>query len=428
MKTNILRNIFVVETGRAPSLRGWIRFLLGRLRRVAFLLGFALLLGACSVGEDVPGRSNDSAAIDSVLSLPAKDSVAPVNLRQEIYVSTVGDDSNDGRSPDRSLKTLSKAATLIKNTGRQTTLVLMDDFPDNSLAIQAGSPPLILTNHDRPVKLRRLIIGENNRLDLRGEVSIDGNGTTHGVMVFKGSVFNMHSGTITQGKGSGDPGLAGGVSVYAGGAFNLYGGTITGNTSGSNRMGDYPGVAGVYVGAGAPSGSAGVFNMWGGTISDNNGGCSVLVRYSGSVFNLYGGTISNSKNGNGCGVQVRDGGTFNMEDGTISGHTGHHGHAGGVTVSAGSTFSMSGGKITGNEASSDDGSAGGVYLQGEDAVFHMLGGEISKNMGSHNRAGGVYVSSGSLFNREGGKLGGNFRNIYRPQESDVEIASTQHNK
>lgn len=334
------------------------------------------------------------------------------SLQAEIYVSAGGDDSNDGGSPERPLRTLSRAATLIRNAGRSITLVIMDDFPENSLAIQSGSPPLILTNYSKPVRLRRVIIGENNRLELRGDVTIDGNDAVNSVTVFSGSTFNMHSGTITRGKGSDEPGPGGGVSVCAGGTFNLYGGAITGNRSGNSRSDKHP--AGVYVEADASSGRAGTFNMYGGAISSNDG-CGVLVRCPGSRFNLYDGTIGN----NSCGVQVTDGGTFEMNGGTISGHTAHAGHAGGVTVSSGSTFGMSDGKIIGNGVCSADGAAGGVYLQGRNAVFNMRGGTISGNMGSHNRSGGVYVSTGAIFNNEGGTVSGNYRNIYTPRISDV---------
>ena len=146
--------------------------------------------------------------------------------------------------------------------------------------------------------------------------------------------------------------------------------------------------------------------------SDNN---APVINVKGGTFELNDGTISgNSGNGsgNGGGVDVvksdkieKKGGTFVMTGGTITGNTSDWG--GGVCVNGeGTSFTMSGGTITKNHAYNENG--GGVYVAGNDARFTMTGGTISGNT-SVGRGAGVYVggNSGGIFTMNGGTISGN---------------------
>jgi uncharacterized repeat protein (TIGR02543 family) len=120
-------------------------------------------------------------------------------------------------------------------------------------------------------------------------------------------------------------------------------------------------------------------------------------------------------NSSGGGVMI-NGGTFNMEGGTISGNSATstintNGSSGGVYVYGG-TFNMSNGTISGNFASSSgggsggsgSGSGGGVYVS--NSTFNMSGGIISGNSAT-NSGGGVYLYQVGAINMSGGTIAGN---------------------
>jgi len=148
--------------------------------------------------------------------------------------------------------------------------------------------------------------------------------------------------------------------------------------------------------------NGGTFNMNDGTISKNghNAPTGDGVYVTGGTFTMNGGTISeNGNNGSeGGGVGVSGGGIFIMNDGGITGNSAPSG--GGVHVSNGGKFYMNGGTISGHGA--DNG--GGVAV-GSNSTFYMTDGTISGN--SANSGGGVNVGSGGIFNMDGGTISGN---------------------
>ena len=120
----------------------------------------------------------------------------------------------------------------------------------------------------------------------------------------------------------------------------------------------------------------------------------IEINGTNNNLNLYdckgGGSITgNSSTNNGRGVCVKNGGTFNMYGGSITGNT--------ANVDGG-TFTMKNGSITGNTATwysgEEKGRGGGVYLY--DGRFDLSFGSISGNGG-----GGVYVNKESHFSVEG---------------------------
>jgi hypothetical protein len=160
------------------------------------------------------------------------------------------------------------------------------------------------------------------------------------------------------------------VDNYSGGTFTMNGGVISGNTiAGVNLDG-----GGVYVGV------FGAFTMNGGEISGNTasyGGGVCVSR--GGTFTMDGGKISGNTASSGGGVFLFNEAALRFVNGTISGNTASYGGGG---VSNGGTFNMDGGTISGNNGGS------GVYNGG---TFNMDGGTISGNNG-----GGVSVSGGTF--------------------------------
>ena len=250
-----------------------------------------------------------------------------------------------------------------------------------------------------------------------GQKGTDSNQYGGGVYVESGT-FNMYGGVIT-----GNSADCGGGVYVKNGTFNMDGGTIENNTSGggvyveasgkfimnnaasvtANTIGyGSTGGAGVYVNGGtfemndnasvtgnkATSSTlkgggvyvkSGTFTMNGNaSVTGNkatngtlNGG-GVYVNGSGTFAMNNSASVSGNTATNGGGVYV-SGGTFNMNDGTISGNTGN-----GVFVNGG-TFTVSNTPtVTGNTKNGD---ASNVYLTGSE-IYITIGGKLTGDKGS----------------------------------------------
>ncbi|MCL1936122.1 MAG: hypothetical protein FWF57_07115 [Defluviitaleaceae bacterium] len=133
--------------------------------------------------------------------------------------------------------------------------------------------------------------------------------------------------------------------------------------------------------------NGGTFQMQGGTINTAIRGVDV----QNGTFNMLAGTISN---GTETGVDVQNG-TFNMHGGTIN----NNGNRG-VNILNGSTVNLVTGTISGSQT--------GVDVQ--NGTFNMHGGTIQNNVNTiaaaTARAGGVHVAGqNSFFNMSGGRIG-----------------------
>ncbi|MBU5433153.1 S-layer homology domain-containing protein [Intestinimonas sp. MSJ-38] len=295
-----------------------------------------------------------------------------------------------------------------------------------------------------------------------------------GGVYVSGGTFNMYGGAITENTAS----YGGGVYVKSG-TFNMNGGTITKNTS-DRGSGNDSGGAGVYVeqngnfimnnaasvtenkikrlsNGGGVYVNGGTFTMNGTSSVTNN-----IADYNSGTLNgggvyVSGGNFEMNKNAsvtgnkanrgtalNGAGVYVTgksskfemnnsasvkdntanqgggvyvESGTFNMNDGTISGNTAKNDktpsdtNGGGVYVNKSGTFNMTDGTITGNTATNTDKKnttyGGGVYVSG--GTFNMNGNATSVTGNTATNGGGVSVSSGK-FNMNDGKISSNTGN------------------
>ncbi|MCL2670926.1 MAG: hypothetical protein FWF10_02690 [Clostridiales bacterium] len=248
-------------------------------------------------------------------------------------------------------------------------------------------------------------------------------------------VLNMHGGTIKNNASTGVGPVNGGGAVYVptGTTFNMYGGTISGNSANTTNQNSGAGRGGaVYI-------DGGTFNLHKGTIS-GNAASTVGVGNGGAVYlqsgamHMYGGTISNNAattavgyDGNGGGVYIANGGTFEMNGTGLIAHNkaddGGGVYAKGALTLNGGTISnctatsrgggvyaegvltleegivITGNSVAGNGSGTDDidgrGNGGGVHARG---TFTMNGGTISHNTianGASMRGGGVYVYSTS---------------------------------
>ena len=194
-------------------------------------------------------------------------------------------------------------------------------------------------------------------------------------------------------------GYGSGVYIANGGKFVMYGGIITGNYSTAATL--------CYGNGVAVGGSTSAFIMYGGEISGNSS--SNKKTYGGGVytagnFTMYGGKISNNTSsvtdseGGGVCVYGTYGGTFEMNDGEISGNSAYYG--GGVSVHTG-TFTLNGGTIKENKSTKN---GGGIYIWSS-ATFTMNGGTVSGNTATSS-GGGIYSGSPKA-TIKGGTISGN---------------------
>ncbi len=223
-------------------------------------------------------------------------------------------------------------------------------------------------------------------------------------IVINGGELIMKSGTIfgnIQEKSNVKTYKGGGVFIYNNGKFSMEGGNIIRN------FGYYG--SGVYV-------DSGTFSMKGGYISKNGYTSRRTCGSGGGVcvnsgkFIMTGGSIdANRASSNGAGVNISNGGEFEMSGGSIISNnttTTDGGYGGGVYVfgddNNSGTFTMNGGVIQGN--SSDRG--GGVSVEHKPkAKFYLNGGEIKENHATY-QGGGVYNYSGT-FTITGGSITNN---------------------
>ncbi|MDR1300948.1 MAG: hypothetical protein LBK43_00550 [Treponema sp.] len=147
----------------------------------------------------------------------------------------------------------------------------------------------------------------------------------------------------------------------------------------------------------------------------SNGNLLTLGAESGSnlILILEDITLQGKDNNTASLVQVKDGGTLELKDGSVlTGNTTTSGNGGGVSIAAGGTLTMSGGEISGNTASNGSAHGGGVYVA-KDGKFTMSDGVISGNTtpttgsGGNRGGGGVFVDGGGTFDMSGGEVSGN---------------------
>lgn len=278
-----------------------------------------------------------------------------------------------------------------------------------------------------------------------GETKVEEVFNGGGVCIVGNGSFTMEAGEIS---GNQVTSYGGAVCVYIG-TFTMNGGKISENTATKNGGGVFVHKQGEFTakdfeisgnkaknGGGVCIVGGGSFTMASGTIYKNTAakigdtateeyyeGGGVFVVDDNSTFTMNGGTISENKaiatsigedtGGNGGGVHVGKGGSFTMASGaTISENTATN-DGGGVHVFE-STFEMNGGTIIGNEATNSStaqdawASGGGVFVY--DGSFTMKGNSTISENKAKSSGGGVYSDHGSMFEMQGGTIGGNTAN------------------
>lgn len=136
----------------------------------------------------------------------------------------------------------------------------------------------------------------------------------------------------------------------------------------------------------------------------------------------------------GC-VEVQTGGSFLMDNGTISGNGGY---SGGAVFLSGGTFTMNGGTISNNTFFGNSGTAAGVYMSStnNDIGFTMNGGSITDTFTTTNQHTCGVNNTNGTFTMNGGTISGNDYGVYPPnkfimtggtiEENDIGVQSTTY--
>lgn len=249
----------------------------------------------------------------------------------------------------------------------------------------------------------------NQALEIRNNTSAEGGG----IYINNGNL-KLANGAVT-----GNNSKVGGGIYINNGDFTINAGNIEGNNANSGNGG------GVYI---VGQNGKGVFTMAGGTINANessadgggayiNGGKFILQQGTGSIT----GNISNNFGG---GVCIVNGGTFEMNGGSITDNgkvveTKKTINGGGVYLNGGN-FKLSSGIISGNAVT---GNGGGVFLTGENCVYELFNGDIINNKAEYG--GGVYLESGKFILGTLNSENGNISENSAVQGGGVYIGSVQ---
>jgi fibronectin type 3 domain-containing protein len=325
------------------------------------------------------------------------------------YVSSAGNDTNNGADPATPLATITKALELTRDAYSAANYPQEDDAPISTSIIISGT----ITESSKTSGMIEINETVYPPIELRGKSetetgTLNANQQGRVLYITEGNKVTLGENlTITGGDARSDGG-----GVYNNGTFTMSGGVISGNIARYRSGGDHGYGGGVYN-------NGGTFTMSGGVISDNiaagdpSSSLSSSLGYGGGVYNggtgctfiMSGGEISgNTASGYGRGGGgVYSNGTFTMNDGTISGNTSGGRDGGGHGVYSSGTFTMNGGTISGNtsmDGSSVYGYGGGVYSGGR---FTMNDGTIFGNTAVYG--GGVY-STTSGFKKTGGIIYG----------------------
>jgi len=263
-----------------------------------------------------------------------------------------------------------------------------------------------------------------SQLDIYGDSVITGGMAMYGgsIYVGKGTVVNLHSGTIQDGVASAynndsqtctTRAYGGNVYVKPGGTFNMYGGTI--QNGGVTHTANYE-----TSGLGGNVYSGGTFNMYGGIITgggrrydltsmawvtgDNLKLASNRAFMGGNVcfagtFNIEGGTVSNGIAQTGGNFNVMSNGKLTLDsDVTVSG--GSATGKGGNLYLNNTSFALGGATISGGEAAN----GGNIYLAGTTALTLNSGSVTGGTAGTNG--GNICVEGTTTLTTTGGTVSG----------------------
>lgn len=330
-----------------------------------------------------------------------------------------GEDTNDGQSAEKAVKTFAKAKELATQDQNINVIYLMHTLhAEGTLSLEGTKA--IIKRYEKSNAISLIVVDKEKTLSLEN-ITIDGNkdafnvGAGTLIEVDVDATLNITDGTILQNNKlnysyNGDGQEAAGGAVFCQGTINMTGGEIKNNNA--NRGGAIAlisdstsvllGLAGIPSAGQFTARNAPIMNMSGGIIANNRAdfyprtavGGGIFV-YDGATLNLSGGEIKDNYSAHagggislGATVANFPSNTLNMTGGIISNNTAEGG-GGGILVQAGyydkekqlagllktdkflrmpCVANITGGEITNNKTLSTIGyvdfGGGGIYVNG----------------------------------------------------------------
>ena len=245
---------------------------------------------------------------------------------QNIYVSANGNDSNDGLSETRAVKSLDTAVKKASAANGNVVVIGTLNLQSEGYAglLNKWSFGAVFSISDITREL--IITGKPNAAGSERAV-LSGAGSESMVLIAANSIIRLEHIEISGGEGEYGPGIGNDTNA----SITLGQGAVVRDNA----------LYGVVV-------FQGTFIIDGGEVRDNRE-TGVLVESEGHLI-LRGGYIRNNRSsGYGGGVHIFERGSFTMTGGTITGNAATHA-GGGVYVFANGRFDQSGGTISGNTA------------------------------------------------------------------------------
>lgn len=297
----------------------------------------------------------------------------------KLYLNGVsGDDTNDGLTPEKALKTFEKAKEMATSNQQITEIIVTGKITLVGDVSLEGTKAVIIRGDLYSGYLIEVPRGKTTNLT---NITVDGNSknniATENSLIYVQGILNISHGALLQNnKLTPSLNARGGAIFSSRGKINMSGGEIKSNSAVQG--------GGVYLN------SSSTMNMTGGAIYENN-----AVHFK----------DGDSHYGGGGGVAIMGTSVFNLSGSAcISNNTAAE-RGGGVSLglasySDGSSFNMSGGTIVGNTAGSV---GGGIFIQAEfgsrKTIATITGGSITNNQtdgtGQSNKmfgGGGIYVN------------------------------------
>ncbi len=303
-------------------------------------------------------------------------STVPVNAEGNV-VEALRPNGVISKLPSVAATTWAELKTGIENAAEDTEITISGTitraYNDATITIPAGIA--ITLNCSNEAKLYYdgasitndgFIIPDTSSLKLAGALSVEAKNYTSG---------RNDAGILT---------LANAFKIQSGGSF-VIDGALSAHTSYSMRNGDY-GKKSFIDSEGIVSITAnGSVSGW--TVYGSGFSAALLIHGTSGSLTLDGGTVSGctehtSNISNGSAIQIRDGASFVMNSGSITGN---------------GVFALDQDNMQEKGA--------GVYVEGTDSIFTMNGGSITGNIAT--QGAGVAVENGATFNMTAGTISDN---------------------
>lgn len=317
-----------------------------------------------------------SAALAAAMVLSAANSTAAVYAEENVH-EALRPMEVVSKLPTVPTTTWAELKTGIEGAAEDTEVTISGTitraYDDAAITLPAGIAITLTCSNDAKLfydsasmTLDGIIVPDTSSLTLSGGLTVEAKNYTQG------------------GNTAGILSLANVFKIQSGGSF-VIDGALSAHTSSSMRNGDFGKKSFIDSEGSVSITGNGAVSGW--TIHGNGLSAALLIHGSKGSLTLDGGTVSGCTEhtanlSNGSAIQIRDGASFTMNSGSITGN----------------------GVVTAGQSDMQENGAG-VYVEGTDSIFTMNGGTISGNIAT--KGAGVAVENGATFNMNAGTISDN---------------------